>query len=397
MTVSATITPDESADGAWDVLVVGAGPAGAVAARQAARHGLRTLLVDAKRFPRDKVCGGCLNQRALAALRQAGLEPEVARCDGVPLDRVRVVTRGRAVVLPLPAGQAVWRTVFDVELIQAAIAAGVRFLPETQATVAPAPESDCRHVMAGQQKRHLPLAARVVVVADGLSRSSLKLLPEFKSHIAPGSRIGAGGTLESGGADHPPGQITMAVSRAGYVGLTQVGGGRLNVAAALDPAGLQQGRSIVELVTNVLDDAGISPPAGLSTTTWHGTPSLTSRPGRLAAERLLLIGDAAGYVEPFTGEGMAAALEGALAIGPIVREGCADWHASLAADWDTMHRRLLGNRQTVCRALAWTVRRPHAVSAAMGVCRMFPAAARRVVSRVNEPATERRSLEGARR
>ena len=45
----------------WDVIVIGAGPAGAVAARQVALAGLQTLLVDAKCFPREKVCGGYLN------------------------------------------------------------------------------------------------------------------------------------------------------------------------------------------------------------------------------------------------------------------------------------------------------------------------------------------------
>src|SRR3954467_7857868 len=53
----------------WDAIVIGAGPAGALAARQLARAGLQTLLIDAKHFPREKVCGGYLNSRAMNTLR----------------------------------------------------------------------------------------------------------------------------------------------------------------------------------------------------------------------------------------------------------------------------------------------------------------------------------------
>ncbi len=57
-----------------DVVVVGAGPAGALAARQAALSGLSVLLVDRAEFPRKKVCGCCLHPRGALALRRAGLE-----------------------------------------------------------------------------------------------------------------------------------------------------------------------------------------------------------------------------------------------------------------------------------------------------------------------------------
>ncbi len=56
----------------WDVVVIGAGVAGSVAARQCAQRGLKTLLVDGRAFPRPKVCGGCLNSRAVHVLEQIG-------------------------------------------------------------------------------------------------------------------------------------------------------------------------------------------------------------------------------------------------------------------------------------------------------------------------------------
>jgi flavin-dependent dehydrogenase len=71
--IAATLTLPESARCRWDIDVIGAGPAGAVAARQLARHDFDVLLVDKLPFPRDKVCGCCVNAAALRVLRRAGL------------------------------------------------------------------------------------------------------------------------------------------------------------------------------------------------------------------------------------------------------------------------------------------------------------------------------------
>ena len=61
----------------WDVVVVGAGPAGAVVARELALSGVTVLLVDRRRFPRNKVCGGCLSARTVAQLGELGLDKAV--------------------------------------------------------------------------------------------------------------------------------------------------------------------------------------------------------------------------------------------------------------------------------------------------------------------------------
>ncbi len=81
--------------GPWDAIVIGAGPAGALAARELAGKGVRVLLVEKRRFPRGKVCGGCLNGRALSILDSVGLGSLVAGSGGVPLGGLQLHFRGR--------------------------------------------------------------------------------------------------------------------------------------------------------------------------------------------------------------------------------------------------------------------------------------------------------------
>src|SRR5579875_1062956 len=99
-------TADPSSHSTWDAVVIGAGPAGAMAARELAVGGAHVLLVERRDFPREKVCGGCLNGHALAVLRSAGLEGLPGCTEGVPLRSFRLGVRGRSARLDLPAGVA---------------------------------------------------------------------------------------------------------------------------------------------------------------------------------------------------------------------------------------------------------------------------------------------------
>lgn len=87
--IEATGHFDAAGAATWDALVIGAGPAGALAARQLAQAGVRVLLVERNAFPRWKVCSACLNGQALSVLDAIGLEALVPslgrdRAEGVP-------------------------------------------------------------------------------------------------------------------------------------------------------------------------------------------------------------------------------------------------------------------------------------------------------------------------
>src|SRR5262249_6513266 len=157
------------------------------------------------------------------------------------------------------------------------------------------------------------------------------------------------------------GEIVMAIGNRGYVGLTRVEEGRLNVAAAID-AGLLHGRTISEAIETLLTESGVRVANNLKTAAWHGTPPLTNEPSWVAAKRLFVVGDAGGYVEPFTGEGIATALESARMVAPLAAQACHGWNESFGRQWDEMHRQTVRERQATCRRLAWLLRHPTATS-----------------------------------
>src|SRR5262249_47965937 len=159
---------NEAAARTWDAVVVGAGPAGSLAARQLARAGLGVLLVDRASFPRWKVCGCCLSAGALATLRAVGLGDLARERGGVPLGRVRVAAGARSSLLPLPGGMALSREAFDTALVEASLAAGASFLPRTQARALPAGDPATRPLLLSQDGGAAVVSARVLLAADGL-------------------------------------------------------------------------------------------------------------------------------------------------------------------------------------------------------------------------------------
>jgi flavin-dependent dehydrogenase len=92
------------------------------------------------------------------------------------------------------------------------------------------------------------------------------------------------------------------------------------------------------------------------------------------------VGDAAGYVEPFTGEGMGWALWGALALAPFVHAGVERWDEALLQRWDKVHRRRIRQGQRICRIVAWGLRRPWMARAAVRVFGAVPVLARPLVT-----------------
>jgi flavin-dependent dehydrogenase len=107
----------------------------------------------------------------------------------------------------------------------------------------------------------------------------------------------------------------------------------------------------------------------------------------VASERVFALGDAAGYVEPFTGEGMAWALAAAVAVAPLADRAVVSWQPSLEREWERTYRRVVCRRQLLCRAAAAVLRRPWLTRAAVALLAHLPRLARPIVYHLNYRAT----------
>ena len=375
----------------WDVVVIGAGPGGSLTAREAARRGLKTLLIETRAFPRPKVCGGCLNPRALRVLSAVGLQGLVDELHGEPIRGMSLQSGGYSAEMSLPTGLSVTRHRLDMALLQAASAAGATVDTETSATVEPDIRDGRRSLQLHSQGKTHSVRARVVVCADGLLRTSLRSLPEMEPSPAPGARMGVGivlsrNQLSAAVADQfSRERITMVVGHCGYVGLAWAEDHQLSVAAAVDPQVVKATGSPSRAVQQILSAHGIDFP--IIDSGWSGTPPLTTTPRWNAAERLFVIGDAAGYVEPFTGEGMAAALEQSVAVLPYVIQAVEQWRPELATAWQTDHLAHFRQRQRYCRMASALLRRPWLTATAVRLLRIFPRIADYFVQAINRPTS----------
>jgi len=384
--VNPTLSLAQAAQCPWPAVVVGAGPAGALIAGLLARAGQNVLLVDQAHFPRAKVCGSCLNGRALAALADAGLADLPSRCGAAPLHHFHLGAPGSQARMSLPTGLALSRERFDAALIRAACERGSHFLPGTRATLLPDDsDSPYRSLLLRGPEGEVQVQSAVVLAADGLA-GTLQQRTRPPTRPETDSRIGAGVVLPCSDPFYEPGTIYMACGSGGYVGLVRVEDGRLDVASAADPAELRQhggpGRLAVDLLTRV----GWPVPEGLAEAGWRGTPALTRQAQQVAAHRLFALGDATGYVEPFTGEGMAWALSSAVALAPLALQACHRWDTGLAKNWTERHHRIVASRRRTCRLAAAVLRRPLLTGLVVRLLAWLPSLARPVVAGLNRPA-----------
>lgn len=275
----------------FDLVVSGAGPAGAAAAAEARALGLTVALVDRAEFPRDKLCGGGVTGRARGAIAQVfGRFPAVPF---VETGRVRFTAGGRvigeldAVANGSAAFRMVMRAEFDAGLRAVALERGA--VPVTGKAV---PEGTALVLPGGAR-----VEGRVLIGADGVHSAVARAL---HGRAFDPRRIGFALEVERPGAPEPVAELDFGALRWGYgwafpkAGGTTLGiGGRagLNPDMRAEFDGWLSGRG----------------GAGLKVKGHHlpfGDPR--DPPGRGA---VLLAGDAAGLVDPITGEGIALAVE----------------------------------------------------------------------------------------
>lgn len=406
--VPATSSLETVIGGEWEVVVIGAGPAGAAVAVRLASRGVAVLLIDAAAMPRPKLCGCCLSQTALAEL--AALErlaPVGSLVDGIPaggrpLERVRLATAAVTAVVPMPRGGVVSREALDADGVRRAIAAGAAWLPRVRVSGLVEDAADVTVSLVAAEAppdccMRTRITTRLVVIAAGLA-DTVRVASgggESPRVIASDSRVGLGATLPPAVGGPPAGELVMAVSRNGYCGVVRLEDGRVDIAAAVDRELLAATAAPAAAIAALLTETGgaraaqLGGPvavAQLAAATFRGTPPLTRRRAAASAGgRIVRVGDAAGYVEPFTGEGMGWALASARlwdeAIAPLITPAgrLGDDVAGAGIRYARVHGRHFAAHHARCRRVSLVVRRPWLVGPAFRLARLAPAVAARVV------------------
>jgi len=320
----------------FDAVVVGAGPGGASAAYHLASRGRRVLLVDKARFPRDKVCGDGLPPRAVRCLERMGVDtsgPKWARARGL-----RIVGGGVRLDLPwpelstLPAYSLVQpRYSFDALLLEHARSAGATVWEETEVT---GPLVDDAGVVTGVQYQNGErgtVRAPIVIAADGVANRFGVALGVKRIERRP-MGVAARTYYRSPRADDPILESHLELWRGddlmpGYGWIFPLADGTVNVGLGMLNTSKHFGKVNYK---QLLQDwvAGFPPE-------WEMNPDTQTAPIRggslpmgfnrtpLARPGLMLVGDAAGAINPFNGEGIAYAMETGLMAAEVAEDALA--------------------------------------------------------------------------
>jgi len=292
-----------------DVAVIGGSLAGSAAACALARNRARVVVLEKARFPRPKVCGCFLSHEALPVLARMGFGEELGKNGAETITHFRIVRRdGTAVEAQLPnPAMSISRTCLDSLAAAAAERAGaeMRF-----GTTVLSVEGDLREGFRIKGP-DCEVGARAVVGAWG--RYSPLDGRLGRTFIRRKSSLFGFGKMLLGGSERLAGRAVLHFFEGGYVGLSRVENGRVNLAALANSRVAQSAHHDFDSLLDRLSRGSPALAADLEALSPLTGPVLLSEPVHLGAHGalagdVLCVGDAAGVIDPYTGTGMALAL-----------------------------------------------------------------------------------------
>jgi len=366
-----------------DVLVVGGGPAGSSIAHALATRGIDVMVVDRARFPRPKPCAEYLSPQASRILARMGALDEVERSGAAALAGIRVYAPNGSVIAGdfvakhgyhgyRDRGLSIRREILDAILIERARHAGTRVVEGAKVTELlrePKGASRIRGVRMTADDASREVQARVVVGADGLGSVVARRLGLTRRLRWP-RRIAL--VTHYHGVKDVGEHGEMHVAPDGYVGIADVGGGLTTVAAVFPVSRSREiARDRVEFLRRWLFDQrrlALRFASAERVTPVVATGPFASYARRAWAPGAALVGDAADFFDPFTGEGIYAALRGGELLADHVSEMLTAATPTLAdaalREYDRARHREFGGKWIVERVIGAVVASPRLINRA---------------------------------
>lgn len=355
-----------------EVIIVGGGPAGSATALELARAGHSVLLLDKAHFPRHKACSEYVNPGGVAALEELGLLSEVMAAGAHRLTEMRVHSPegGQFVARfdPVAPGRhalGLSRYRLDALLLEAARAAGVSVQERAHVrnvSLEPGAPATVEVTSRGTTSR---LRAPVIVGADGHHSCVTRALGLDRERRWP-RRIGLVAHYRFVESNDHGGD--MYVTSDGYAGVAPLEDGLTNIAIVVPESSVRQRRgSIAELFEERLESVPelnrrLDSAARVGAV--RGVGRLGHRVCQPVGDGFLLVGDAAAFLDPFTGDGIYEALRGAQLAAPVISQALRSGDASARAldPYRVERRRVFTMKRQLCWVVQGFVHNPVAMN-----------------------------------
>jgi len=347
----------------FDVIIAGAGPAGASTAIRLANSGLSVLLVEKAIFPREKLCGEFISPECLTHFKELNVLDKMSSSGAVEIGRTVFYARnGRSAEVPSEwfaqntHALGLSRAEMDNILLAEAASSGVEVMEGTSAVGLLTDGSGRIDGIVVKTADNARREIRSQLTIDATGRSAV-LARHVNKDVKPQKAGFVAFKAHLAFFFNDTATTEIYTYRGGYGGLNRVENDRYNLCFIVSAANAKQYRSDADAIMKGVLMANQRAAAALTNarvvTDWLAVPITSYGRSSLApAEGLLTIGDAAAFIDAFTGSGILLALEsGKIAADAIVRHPATASFDDLAREYSAAYRRVFDRRLRVCSML----------------------------------------------
>ena len=389
----------------YDAIVVGAGPAGSATAALLARRGFSVLMLDRAAFPRDKACGEYTSPETEQVLKRIGALDAVLQAGARRLPAMKVISpSGRSFTMQYSSSAceganvlATPRRVLDATLVDFARRSGAQVLEREKVEAVLLANGVASGVtLRSRTGPAREVSARLVIGADGVHSAVVRSLGltaplRWPRNLGMVAHYRGYNGLEQWGEMH--------VSSKGYAGLAPLSGGLVNLGLVMPMSGVEaaSGTSAVErfeAFANSFPGVRERLAGAERVTQVRGVGPIGTRVSRSYGAGCMLVGDAAGFFDPFTGEGVYKALRGAELAAEVADEALEknDLSAKRLSKYARLRRREFAAKEMVCRLVQLFVAAPPAMDYVAARLPNRPSALNTITGVLGDFADARRAL-----